>query len=140
LNKEVTLFCFVQFSRLFTFRRSQLIPLHTFFKIIFYKICFPSCRPKMVGGSLANSVSFRHGTNVEFEGPSFVGGIPPTAAAKVNPGPLIYDSSLSITSFLHCNENPIYAFLFWELRSLSPSFHIHVSVSDLYIRIGSAAE
>jgi hypothetical protein len=91
----------------------------------------------MVGGSLANSVSFRHGTNVEFEGPSFVGGIPPTAAAKVSPGPLIYDRSLSKTSYLHCNENPIYAFLFWELRSLSPSFHIHVSVSDLYIpRIG----
>ena len=37
----------------------------------------------------------------------------------------------------HCNENPIYIFLFWELRSLSPNFHIHVSVSDLYIpRIG----
>jgi hypothetical protein len=25
---------------------------------------------------------------------------------------------------LHCNENPIYAFLFWELRGLSPNFHI----------------
>ncbi len=25
----------------------------------------------------------------------------------------------------HCNENPIYVFLFWELRSLSPNFHIH---------------
>ncbi len=38
---------------------------------------------------------------------------------------------------LHCNENPIYVFLFWELRGLSPNFHIHVSVSDLYIlRIG----
>jgi hypothetical protein len=37
----------------------------------------------------------------------------------------------------HCNENPIYVFLFWELRVLSPNFHIHVSVSDLYIpRIG----
>jgi hypothetical protein len=34
---------------------------------------------------------------------------------------------------LHCNENPIYTFLFWELRGLSPNFHIHVSVSDLYI-------
>ncbi len=34
-----------------------------------------------------------------------------------------------------CNENPIYLFLFWELRGLSPFFHIHVS--DLYIsRIG----
>jgi hypothetical protein len=30
----------------------------------------------------------------------------------------------------------IYSFL-WELRSLSPNFHIHVTVSDLYIpRIG----
>ncbi len=33
----------------------------------------------------------------------------------------------------HCNENPIYVFLFWELRGLSPNFHIHVSVSDLYM-------
>jgi hypothetical protein len=33
----------------------------------------------------------------------------------------------------HCNENPINVFLFWELRGLSPNFHIHVSVSDLYI-------
>ena len=35
-----------------------------------------------------------------------------------------------------CNDH-IYVFLFWELRGLSPNFHIHVSVSDLYIpRIG----
>jgi hypothetical protein len=34
---------------------------------------------------------------------------------------------------MHCNENPIYVFLFWELRGLSPNFHIHVSVSDLYV-------
>jgi hypothetical protein len=34
---------------------------------------------------------------------------------------------------LHCNENAIYIFLFWELRGLSPNFHIHVSVGDLYI-------
>jgi hypothetical protein len=32
-----------------------------------------------------------------------------------------------------CNENPIYVFLEKELRGLSPNFHIHVSVSDLYI-------
>jgi hypothetical protein len=39
---------------------------------------------------------------------------------------------------MHCNENPIYVFLFWELHGLSPNFHIHVSVSDLYIpRINS---
>ncbi len=37
----------------------------------------------------------------------------------------------------HCNEDLIYIFLFWELRGLSPNFHIHVSVSDFYIpRIG----
>ena len=29
-------------------------------------------------------------------------------------------------------KNPIYIFLFWELRGLGPSFNIHVSVSDLY--------
>ena len=34
-------------------------------------------------------------------------------------------------------RNPINVFLFWELRGLSPNFHIHVSVTDLYIpRIG----
>jgi hypothetical protein len=33
----------------------------------------------------------------------------------------------------HFKENPIYVFLFWELRYLSPNFHTHVSVSDLYI-------
>jgi hypothetical protein len=37
----------------------------------------------------------------------------------------------------HCNERSIYAFLFRELRGLSPNFHIHVSVSDLYIFPGS---
>jgi hypothetical protein len=35
----------------------------------------------------------------------------------------------------HCNENPIYVFPEKELRDLSPNFHIHVSVSDLYILI-----
>ncbi len=38
---------------------------------------------------------------------------------------------------IHCKENTIYVFLFWELRGLSPNFHIPVSVRDLYIsRIG----
>jgi hypothetical protein len=38
---------------------------------------------------------------------------------------------------VNCKENPIYVFLFWEWRGLSPNFHIHVSVSDVYIpRIG----
>jgi len=34
---------------------------------------------------------------------------------------------------LYCKENSIYVFLFWELRGLSPNFHVHVSVSDLHI-------
>jgi hypothetical protein len=40
---------------------------------------------------------------------------------------------LILYSTVHCKENPIYVFLFWELRGLSPNFHIPVSVSDLYI-------
>jgi hypothetical protein len=36
-------------------------------------------------------------------------------------------------SAVDCNENPISVFLFWELRGLSSNFHIHMSVSDLYI-------
>ncbi len=35
----------------------------------------------------------------------------------------------------HCNENPIYVFPEKELRSLYPDFHIHVSVSNLYIPV-----
>ncbi len=33
----------------------------------------------------------------------------------------------------HCNENPIYVFLFWELLGLSPNFPIHISVSEGFI-------
>ena len=44
----------------------------------------------------------------------------------------------SCVTQLHCNGNSVYIFLFWELSGLGPNFHIHVSVSDLYIpRIGS---
>ncbi len=35
--------------------------------------------------------------------------------------------------FSHCKEISIYVFPEKELRGLSPNFHIHVSVSDLYI-------
>ncbi len=34
---------------------------------------------------------------------------------------------------MYCNENPVYVSIFWELRGLSPNFHIHVSLSVLYI-------
>ncbi len=48
---------------------------------------------------------------------------------------IVYGAELML--YLHCKENPIYVFLFWKLRSLSPNFHIHVSVSDVFIpRIG----
>ncbi len=44
----------------------------------------------------------------------------------------------AVPKFLpHYIENPIYVFLFCELRGLSPNFHIHVSMSDLYIFPGS---
>ncbi len=33
----------------------------------------------------------------------------------------------------HCKENPICVLLEMKLRGLSPNFHIHVSVRDLYI-------
>ncbi len=43
----------------------------------------------------------------------------------------------ALSSVPHCDENPIYVFSEKELRGLIPNFHIHGSVSDLYIpRIG----
>jgi hypothetical protein len=46
-------------------------------------------------------------------------------------------NELTSNESLHCSENPIYVFSEKELRGLSLNFHIHVSVSDLYIpRIG----
>jgi hypothetical protein len=52
----------------------------------------------------------------------------------------MYESTLYFPSrevcgerVLHCNENPLYVFLFWELRGLNNNFHMRVSVSDLYI-------
>jgi hypothetical protein len=44
----------------------------------------------------------------------------------------VFDN-IFFTYMLHCNENPIYVFPEMELCGLSPNFHIHVSVSDLYI-------
>jgi hypothetical protein len=35
------------------------------------------------------------------------------------------------TSGIHCNENPIYVFLFWELRGLSPNLHFHAFVMKI---------
>ncbi len=41
-----------------------------------------------------------------------------------------------LTHVLHCNEDVIYVFFFWEQRGLSPNFHIQVSVA-IYIFPGS---
>jgi hypothetical protein len=38
----------------------------------------------------------------------------------------------------HSNKNSIYVFQEKKLRGLRPNFHIHVSVSDLYISIPAA--
>jgi hypothetical protein len=47
------------------------------------------------------------------------------------------DQQIMLCACVHCNENPIDLFTKKELRGLSPNFHIHVSVSVLYIiRIG----
>jgi len=37
----------------------------------------------------------------------------------------------------HCNENSIYVFTEKDLRGLSANIYVHVSVSDLYIPMGS---
>ena len=42
-------------------------------------------------------------------------------------------SSEPSAAFLHCKEDPIYVFQEMKLRGLVPNFHIHVSVSNLYI-------
>jgi hypothetical protein len=34
---------------------------------------------------------------------------------------------------MHCKQDPIYVIPEMKLRGLMPNFHIHVSVSDLYI-------
>jgi len=51
--------------------------------------------------------------------------------------PLELASATTHPPSMRCNENPIYVFPEKELCGLSPNFHIHVSVNDLYIpRIG----
>ncbi len=53
-------------------------------------------------------------------------------------GLLEYQAMPSLRN-VYCDENPIYRYVFLEkeLGGLSPNFHIHVSVNDLYIpRIG----
>jgi hypothetical protein len=54
--------------------------------------------------------------------------------------PVLYNEQICIPhntesskKFVHCNENPIYIFPEKELSGLSPNFHIHVSLGDLYI-------
>ncbi len=34
--------------------------------------------------------------------------------------------TILVPDYIHCNENPIYEFLFWKLRGLSPNFHLLV--------------
>ncbi len=49
---------------------------------------------------------------------------------KISQFPGLSDLRIQVPN---CNENLNYVFLFWELRSLSPNFHIHMSASYLYI-------
>ncbi len=61
------------------------------------------------------------------------------AKSYMRKGFLIYEEMRKYLTICegHCNGNSTYIFLFWELRGLSPNFHTHVSLGDLYIpRIG----
>jgi hypothetical protein len=48
-------------------------------------------------------------------------------------GKLVAVSFVAIAYGPHCKEIWIYVFPEKELRDLSPNFHIHASVSDIYI-------
>jgi hypothetical protein len=37
---------------------------------------------------------------------------------------VVEQAKLTERDVVHCNGNLIYVFLFWELRGLSPNFHI----------------
>jgi hypothetical protein len=53
----------------------------------------------------------------------------------INPNVIHFLTHQLVKYTPHCNENPIYVFLFWEMRSLSPNFHNHVYVSGfIYYR------
>ncbi len=49
----------------------------------------------------------------------------------------VFNLNLSIWLFMHCKEDSDYVLPEIKLRGLVPNFHIHTSVSDIYIpRIG----
>ena len=55
---------------------------------------------------------------------------PPLGMARSWGGP----ASAPLGGFTpHCKENPIYVFLFWELRGLGPNFHIYTCVCERFI-------
>ncbi len=61
-----------------------------------------------------------------------------TGSLKYGPSSCRFVCLLRRIATIHCKENLIYVFPFWELHGLSPNFYIHVSVNDLYTpRIGS---
>ncbi len=70
-----------------------------------------------------------------------VEGEEPTRPLSIKPPRPIRQDSYAVPSpyslRLHCKENPIYVFLFWELRGLSPNFHIHTCLWAIYIFSGS---
>jgi hypothetical protein len=62
----------------------------------------------------------------------------PARGARAAGGtPVPTDQARTLRDRTHWKETPIYVILYWKLRGLSPNFHIHVSVGDVYIpRIG----
>jgi hypothetical protein len=55
---------------------------------------------------------------------------PQQAVRLLNHSPGSWDQKIKRA---HCKENSIFVFPGKELRGLSPNFHIHVYVSDLYL-------
>ncbi len=46
---------------------------------------------------------------------------------------MTFRTCLVCMNHLHCKQDPIYVFTKMKLRGLVPNFHIHLSVSNLYI-------
>jgi hypothetical protein len=57
----------------------------------------------------------------------------PASCIKSASGKKYEETIKNVVLKAHCNENPIYVNPEKKLCGLSPNFHTHVSVSDLYI-------
>jgi hypothetical protein len=97
----------------------RLIPTYT--KLLRSTLFRVSLPPTCVGLAPIDCISIKFPFVCLTQNPNYITPHPPVTTVFFMASPK-----------LHCKENPIYVFLFWELRGLRPNFHIHVSLSDLY--------